>query len=354
MHRLGEVERPSLGTPARESQVQVDSRDSPAHMVGVLAITWLDHQRIRQLCAGLGFELVVMTTPRRRLIRYLLLSGRTLGLLWQRRPRVLVVQNPSLVLAALAVCMRPFFRYHLIMDAHNAAIAPFVRRPWWITNLSQWLVHKADLTIVTNRQLASIVSTQRGRPFTLPDRVPVPPPISERGRREGFVVALIATFAADEPIAEVFEAVRGMDVLVYVTGDHRRMTRSGADHVPANVRFCGFLADAAYWELLSSVDGVIDLTRTDHCLVCGAYEALAVGTPMLLSQSAASVELFGRCALFTDNSPADIRRALARLRHERGSLQAAAAIARRELQDSWNLLAKDLTHLVAGWAAHHA
>jgi glycosyltransferase involved in cell wall biosynthesis len=318
-------------------------------MIGVLAITWLDHQRIRQLCAGLGFELVVMTTSRHRLIRYALLSARTLGLLWQRRPRVLVVQNPSLVLATLAVLMQPFFRYHLIVDAHNAAIAPYVRRPRWITKLSQWLVHKADLTIVTNRQLADIVSAQRGRPFTLPDRVPVPPPISVRGRREGFVVALIATFAADEPIAEVFEAVREMDVLVYVTGDHRRMSRPGADRVPANVHFCGFLADSAYWELLSSVDGVIDLTRTDHCLVCGAYEALAVGTPMLLSQSAASVELFGRCALFTDNSPADIRRALTRLRHERDSLQAAAAIGRRELQDSWNLLAKDLTRLVAGW-----
>src|SRR6185437_3782626 len=326
MHNVGEVQQ-SLGADA---SAPLDTASDGAGLAvttpimdGVLMVTWLDHQRTRQLCAGLAFDLAVMTTPHRGIVRYLLLSARTLALLWRQHPRVLIVQNPSVVLAVLAVLLRPLLGFRLVVDAHNAAIAPYVRRPWLIARLSQWLVRKADLTMVTNRQLAEVVTKQRGKPFVLPDRIPAPPTVSERKLGTEFTVALIATFAADEPIAEVFEAVQGTDTVVYVTGDYRRMSREVAEKASANVKFCGFLPDADYWSLLSSVDGVVDLTRTEHCLVCGAYEALAIGKPMLLSKSSASMELFGECALFTDNTPADIRRELARLREQSGSLHAA-------------------------------
>lgn len=320
-------------------------------MSGVLALTWLDHRRIRELCAGLGFELVVMTTPHRGMNRYLLLSGRTLALLWHRRPRVLIVQNPSLVLTLLVVLVRAVFGFRLIVDAHNAAIIPFVRPRWLIARVSRWLVGKADLTIVTNRQLADLVREQSGKPFVLPDRVPTPPPVSGARLGTQFTVALVAAFAADEPIDEVFEAVRETDIVMYVTGDHRRMSRHIAKRVPKNVYFCGFLAETDYWALLSSVDGVVDLSRTSHCLVCGAYEALAVGKPMLLSRSVASMELFGSCALFTDNTPRDIRLALERLKDQSASLHTAAASTRRQLHDSWNALGQELSRVVATWAA---
>jgi glycosyltransferase involved in cell wall biosynthesis len=350
MYEVNEVRQPTLenaaGPHARSGRCGI-----PVPMSGVLALTWLDHRRIRELCAGLGFELAVMTTPHRGVNRYLLLSGRTLALLWHRRPRVVIVQNPSLVLPLLVVLVRALFGFRLIVDAHNAAIIPFVRPCWLIARISRWLVRKADLTIVTNRQLADLVRKQSGKPFVLPDRVPIPPPVRGARLRTQFTVALVAAFAADEPIDEVFEAVRETDIIVYVTGDHRRMSRHTAERAPKNVHFCGFLAEADYWALLSSVDGVVDLTRTDHCLVCGAYEALAVGKPMLLSKSLASMELFGDGALYTDNTPKDIRLALERLKEQSASLHAAALSTRRQLQDSWNALGQELDRVVATWAA---
>jgi glycosyltransferase involved in cell wall biosynthesis len=316
-------------------------------MSGVLALTWFQHRRTKELCAGLRFELAVLNTDLRGPLRYLMLSARTLLLLARRRPRVLLVQNPSLVLAALAVAVRGVLRYYLIVDAHNEAVVPFINRRRWMRWLSRWVLRKADLTIVTNRQLADVVERCGGRAFTLPDRIPAPAAVAARALPGAFNVVLIATFAPDEPIAEVLEAVRGTEVELYVTGNHRKLDPSVAATVPPNVRFTGYLNEEEYWILLRSADAIVDLTLMDDCLVCGAYEALAIGRPMILSHNSASVELFGDSAVFTDNTAVDIRRALERVSSERARLQAAAERKRKELTDLWAVGARELARTVA-------
>lgn len=316
-------------------------------MSGILALTWMEHRRTRELCAGLRIELAVLETTLRGSLRYLLLGVRTVLLLARRRPEVLLVQNPSLALAALCSALRGLISYRLIVDAHNEAVVPFINTQRWVERLSRWVIRRADLTIVTNRQLAELVERRGGRPFTLPDRVPEPPAVTPRALGGAFNVVLIATFAPDEPIAEVIEAIRGADVELYITGNHRKLDTSVAAQVPANVHFTGFLAEHAYWSLLRTADAIIDLTLMEDCLVCGAYEALALGKPMLLSNNCASVELFGDSAVYTDNSPTDIRLALERLRSERVRLANSAAQKRNELVTAWNLCAARLTAAIA-------
>jgi glycosyltransferase involved in cell wall biosynthesis len=317
-----------------------------------LALTWLDHRRTLELCAGLNIELIVYTTRLRGALRYLLLGMRTLLLLLRRRPQVLLVQNPSLVLAALALLLRPVLRYRLVVDAHNEAVHPFTHKQGWLLWLSRKVIRGADLTIVTNRFLAEDITRLGGRPFTLPDRVPSPPAVTGDAaieslnlRADRFNAVLIATFGSDEPCAEVFAAVTGTDIELYVTGNTRRLNQAtaAAAAAAANVHFTGFLEEHAYWSLLRAADAIIDLSLKENCLVCGSYEALALGKPMLLSDSPASRELFGASAVFTDNTVADIRRALERLRAERASLREAADLKRTELTAVWNTAARVLS-----------
>lgn len=315
-------------------------------MSAVLAVTWFDHRRTRELCSGLDIELAVLVTRRRGALRYLQLTMRTLAKLVQRRPQVLLVQNPSLVLSALAVLLRGLFGYRLIVDAHNEAIAPYENPQASIKTLSRWVVRRADLTIVTNRQLAQLVTDQGGRPFVLPDRIPTPAPGAARTLGASFAVVLIATFARDEPIGAIFDALAGADLQLYVTGNARKLDAAVAARAPGNVNFTGFLAEQEYWDLLRSADAVIDLTLKPDCLVCGAYEALAVGKPVLLSDNTASVELFGDAALFSDNSPASIRSGLERLRSEHRRLVSAATLKCGELQEQWQAKAQALNALV--------
>jgi len=307
----------------------------------------MDQRRTQELCAGLDLELVVLKTRWRGPLRYLLLGARTVGLLVRRRVRVLLVQNPSLILATLAVLLRAVLGYRLVVDAHNEAVEPFINRQRFVKSLSRWVIREANLTIVSNRQLAALVNGWGGRSFTLPDPIPVPPaPLAACALDGAFNVVLIATHAPDEPVAQIFDAVRDTDVHLYVTGNPRRMDPRVAARAPPNVRFTGFLPDADYWALLHSADAIIDLTLMEDCLVSGAYEALAVGTPMLLSNNRASVELFAGAAAFTDNTTADIRRGLERLRLGRDAMRVAAAVKRGELTERWIARARDLVHIM--------
>ena len=176
-----------------------------------------------ELCAGLNLELVVCTTKLRGPLRYVVLGARTLAIFLRRRPDVVLVQNPSLILAALALALRPLVRYRLVVDAHNEAVQPYKNRQRWVAALSRRVVRGADLTIVTNRFLADQVVQQGGTAFTLPDRVPAPPEAPATVLPGTFNVVLVATFDLDEPWHEVLAAVEGVDVDLYVTGNHRKL-----------------------------------------------------------------------------------------------------------------------------------
>jgi hypothetical protein len=280
-------------------------------------------------------------------LRWIELSVRTFHQLLKFRPRALLVQNPSVALALVGVALRPLFGYRLCVDAHNEAVEPCVHPQPWVVAVARWLLRRADITLVSNRYLAEAVARVGGRPFVLPDRIPSPPvantnvPLSN-----SFNIVLISSFAADEPIAAVIDAARGLDLTLYVTGNHRKLDPATAATLPPNVHLTGFLSETAYWDLLHAADAVIDLTTMDNCLVCGAYEATALAKPTLLSNNRASVELFGDSALFTDNSVADIRRCLTELKAQRPRLIDAAQNKSRQLREAWLAQATELTQLL--------
>jgi hypothetical protein len=301
-----------------------------------LAITWFWHRRTAELCEGLDVPLEVLATSRRGAARYFELSLRTLRLLRRMQPRVLFVQNPSLILACLAVLLRSWFGYRLVVDAHNEAVEPFINLSRTIAWLTRFALRKADLTIVTSKQLALIVEKTGGRAFVLPDRVPHVPEVSVKPLAGEFTLVLICTYAPDEPLREVIEAVRGLDVTLYVTGNKKRCDPTILASAPSNVVFTGFLAEEEYWDYLRGCDAIIDLTTMPNCLVCGGYEAAALGQALLLTRSEAAVDLFGDAVLYTDNSPIDIGKAVLELRTLRADLQGRMKQRGVQLTIEWN------------------
>lgn len=88
--------------------------------------TWEHHRRSEGLARELGLELVVLTSSRQGIWRYIELLPRTLAALLARRPSWVVVQCPSLLLAAFAVAIAPLLRLKVAIDAHNEAVTPYV------------------------------------------------------------------------------------------------------------------------------------------------------------------------------------------------------------------------------------
>ena len=320
-----------------------------------LALTWEQHRRTRELCDWLGLPLHEVTFNASRLKRYAKLGVRTLRLLSQQRPKVLYVQNPSLILALLVLAARPFLgRYKVIMDAHNEAVAPFTHAYWPVIPLTRYALRAADVTIVTNAALADEVRQIGGTPHVLPDRLPTPPftPTAPPKLEGPLRVMVVATYAADEPIAEIIEAARmlGEQYQLSITGRETKLPAEQRARLPANVRQTGFLQEEAYWELMRDSHIVLDLTLKPNCLVCGAYESLAVLRPMVLTGNPATVDLFGKVAVFADEHDAkSIAECLQRSRAQLAQLSESVVNERPRFEQRWLEHAYRLREKIAGW-----
>ncbi len=325
---------------------------APADRVPAMWISWSAHRRTSGLCAAWDLPLHVIPHARGRVLhrlRWFEQAGRTLALLRRTRPSILFVQNPSLVLATLALSTRRFFGYSLIVDAHNEGVRPFMRPGRFVAWLTRRLLKGADATIVTNPALEKDVTAAGGRALVLPDRLPEPElPAKAAAMNKATLIAVISTFLPDEPVAAIMAAAATLpEVQFAFTGDVRRFRHRDIE-LPSNVRLTGYLADKAFWKLLAQADVICDLTLKPDCLVCGAYEALALAKPMVLSDNPATREIFGSAAVLTDNSAASIACAVATAVEQRERLEANARVLRARYAAPWQVRAASV------WATIYA
>ena len=314
----------------------------------VIAVTWEQHRRMQGLCARLEIPLFELIHKGGRVARYLKLAWRTVSVIAAQRPRVLLVQNPSIVLSLLALLLRPFFGFRLLVDAHNEAVQPFINTGWPIPALARLLLRRADLTIVTNSKLATEVEAAGGRAFVLPDSLPVAPFDSASPPSAAALdVMVVSTYAPDEPIADILAvAERQQDRFrFHVTGNDRKLAPELRARLAANVRLTGFIPEHDYWLLMRDSHLVLDLTLMPDCLVCGAYEALAACRPMILSDNDASRELFGDVAVLATPGVAGIERALLAAHATHATMANNMAESRTRFERAWRARADNLL----GW-----
>lgn len=309
-----------------------------APFVHACFLTWIEHRRTREIADRLGVPLVELTSKRKGLCRYAELVPRTIRYLFSARPRILLVQSPSMILSVLALLLRPLLGYRLILDAHNEAVRPYLHTSATVVAVTNWLLRRADRIIVTNPQLAATVEATGGTPIVLPDPIPsLRQPIERKALPGDFRIAVISTFAGDEPLEVVIDVAHavGAQVQFFVTGNPAKLDVSLRSKIPTNMTLTGFLSEKDYWSLLASCEAVMDLTTMDDCLVCGAYEAIAVGRPLILSDNAASVETFDGFGVFTANTRDAVMAALTQLQAQYQELDRSLPEHRRAFEERW-------------------
>lgn len=276
-------------------------------------IAWERHRRTIELCKYFDIPLLALVSNRSRWIKHPYFCCKTLYAIIKQKPRILIVQNPSILLTFIACALKKVFGYILIVDSHNAGIIPDNIILVKIKFVLKYLQTIADITIVTNIQLANLISANNGSPFVLPDRIPDVEFITNKKiSNDKFRAVYICTFGSDEPYEKLIEAAGNIDinVIFYVTGNISKLHSEILRNKPENVIFTGFLPDEYYWDLLYSSDLIIDLTRREDCILCGAYEALAVEVPMLLTDTYALRKYFYKGTVFSKNTVEDLTRSL--------------------------------------------
>jgi hypothetical protein len=284
-------------------------------------ITWENQVRNKSLSARLGAELHVLLSGRSRLARYAACSWESLSIIRKRRPSVVFASNPSVVLACLLLALKQLFRYTFVIDAHYAGIvAPNGNR------LLQWVLdfcnRHADLVIVTNEPHCRYVLANGGRSLVCEDPLPEIEEYASAADEESKNVFFICSYDIDEPYADV---LRAADILhkegyvFWVSGDFRKASIDPRDW--PHVCFMGYVSETEFYERLGKSQVVVDLTSQENCLVCGAYESMALEKPLVTSKALALQRYFTGGTVFVDHNPSAIAEGVKRAFEKRRDLK---------------------------------
>ncbi len=277
--------------------------------------------------------------------RYVTQGWETWRLLCQERPDVVFVQNPPIFCALLAsfYAFRHGARY--VIDSHTAA---FNSPKWkWSVGLHRLLSKGAAATIVHNESQEEVVKRWGCRYCVLGFTPGIYPDDGSFAVSGPFAVAVINTFGEDEPLDLVLEAARRLpEVNFYVTGDDRRATPDFLAKKTVNCHLTGYLAYSQYVALLRGVDVIMDLTTRDHTLLAGAFEAVSLGTPLIVSNWPVLQRYFPLGTVHVPNTVQGICEGVQRAEREKDTLRQGVLELRTRFQTQWEQEFHQLQHLL--------
>lgn len=299
-------------------------------------LTWEAQRRNRSMSRVLNAKLFELSNKSPRLIRYLVLIFRTLLIVRRERAHIVFAQNPSIVLSLLVVLMRRHFSYKAVIDEHNSGIYPLEGKSLILSKVAGFIIQKADLVIVSNQALANHCEDLGGRAVVYPDPLPElhlnSVPESRRTKKDLITFIFVCSWADDEPYLEVLEAARRLDSArfrILITGNYRRKIETV--DIPDSVTLTGFVDDSEYVQIFRSADAAIILTERDNCINCGAYEAVTLGVPGVLSDRTVLRNYFGEGFVYTQNDAGAIVEAIGDLSSRLDEMKACVGKVKSEI-----------------------
>jgi len=309
--------------------------------------------RARDLAHDLGGDALTIypaSLSSRRLTpaRYAVSALVTLGGLTSRRPRSVVVQNPPVYPALIALAYARLTRGRMVLDNHPTSFGvkdnAQARRMLAVT---RWLVRSVDGVLVTTEDWADVVRSWGGRPLVLHEAPPVWS-VSAPRRLDGRPprVLFSCVYASDEPVEAVIAAARALPELeIVITGDERKAPPGLLDELPPNVVTTGWLDQAAYAAEIERCDIVLALTTEPSSVMRAAYEAGYAARVLVMSDTEAMARLFPEAVRVGIDS-AGIAAGLRRAVEEHDRLLTTLAEVRERQHRRWDLQRADLLELL--------
>jgi glycosyltransferase involved in cell wall biosynthesis len=226
---------------------------------------------------------------------------------------IIFVQNPSIILSFVSVLLGKILSKKIVIDAHNAGIRPLEGRLRIIQIINNWILKNSNLVIVTNKKLKAHLDYLSIPNIVFPDPLPqINPPTNKNPNEHNFDVLIVCSWSEDEPLIEYLEAAKENKEMSFAfTGRYESYIKNKSKiEIPNNVCLLGFVSEEEYNLLLIHSKVIIDLTKREDCLVCGAYEAISLGKTIILSDTAVNRELFKDAAFYSDISVPKINASL--------------------------------------------
>ena len=273
-------------------------------------ITWHFATRSRNLAKYLDLELFEYFENDSLLKRHLYSSFWTLKVLIRNRPKVVFIQLSFLLLVIIAFYkMLMLGNVQIITDCHTKALRRKTKGKlgvifWWVKKKTFSLV---DLAIISNIGLKEEIEELNNNYIILPDKIPDESIDKRVSNYENKYCVYVSSFAVDEPFEEIFEVAKLLpeDLKLFWTGKKPENLKL-PDSIPGNIEFTGYITFEEYFNLIGNASCIIGLTTEEDCLQSGAYEALNVEVPMVLTDSKALRSYFSDSAIYTNHDPKNI------------------------------------------------
>jgi len=279
-------------------------------------------------------------------IRYLVQAWKTWWVLCREQPEVIFIQNPPIFAVVMASLYARCYGAHYVIDSHTAA---FISSRWsWSVGLHRFLSSRALVTIVHNTSQEKIINRWGCRYFVLEDPVGVYPTVESFSFDGQFNAVVVSSFDTDEPLDVVFEAATTLPIVTfYVTGDNSRCDPTLLKKKPDNCRLTGYIPYQQYIGLLRGADVIIDLVDNSDTLLCGAFEAVSIGTPLIVSDWPVLRECFPIGTVHIPNTVEGVREGVRRALQENVQLRQEILHLREQHQVEWLHKFMEFQHLLS-------
>jgi glycosyltransferase involved in cell wall biosynthesis len=285
------------------------------------------------------------------LLKYFCQAVETLRLLLRDRPhRVICMSPPVFALIPVWLYCTLFPGRGYAIDYHTAAFSMRIYQRLYF--MQRFFARRAIVNLITNKSLAAIVAGWGGRIQLVSDvRVRYPQVKAFEGRRPGFNVTFVSRYSETEPLDVVYAAARRLEpdgVHIFVTGDLKDAPREAIAECPNNVTLTGFLRNEEYAGLLRDSDAVMCLCTNDNTMQRGAYEAMALETPLVLSDWQLLRDTFSSGAVYVDNSIDGICAGIRELRADLAAYQLGVRALKHRRAAAWETTLAQLNEQING------
>lgn len=277
-----------------------------------ISVNWCSfHGRSESLGRKLDIPVYFIFPEATNLVsRYCKSAYETLRLIMQEKPDSIIVMQPPIVSLIVVAFAQIFHNFKIVGDLHTGV---FLDPKWrWSTGIVYRILSGRNSAIVTNGQLEEQLKKVSVDSCVLDDVIEVYEPqnqsvqtiTSVKGVLDDSYVLAPLSYAFDEPISDLFDAIRAMPNIKWIlTGRADLNLRNMA---PDNAIFSGYVSESDYRNLLQNSAGIIALTNEQLTMQRAGYEALCAGKPLIISNKGVLVDYFEKSALFVDNSSQSI------------------------------------------------
>lgn len=234
--------------------------------------------------------------------KYLFQSIKSFKIILKEKPDIIFIMSPPIFAFFPPWLYCKIFRKKgYISDSHSAT---FRQKKWKVLSpLQKFFFKDAISNIVTNSEHANIVRAW-GADYTVIGDIPiryVNMKIYEK-MRSGFNITLVNSFSDREPVEKIIKTAKKINnISIYITGKLKYANKALLLNTPNNIIFTDFLPNEQYAWLLKNSNAVMTQTTSDNTMQRGAYEAMALETPIITSDWGILRETFYKGTIFVKN-----------------------------------------------------